>query len=62
MHREGERERERTVDHILSVCSTMVILSISKDVIESIVSYTGYYVKTSTCPTQINGMNVSHNQ
>ena len=62
MHREGERERERTVDHILSVCSTMVILSISKDVIESIVSYTGYYVKTLTCPTQITGMNVSHNQ
>ena len=38
----------------------LLILSISKDIIKSLVSYTGYYVKASTCPTQKNG--IDHNQ
>ena len=58
--REREREREETVDFIVSACPT--ILTISKDLIESLVSYTGYYAKTSTCPTQKNGMNIHRNQ
>ena len=32
----------------------LLILSISKDIIESLVSYTECYVKTSTCPSQKN--------
>ena len=59
-HTQREREREETVDFIVSACPT--ILTISKDLIESLVSYTGYYAKPSTCPTQKNGMNIHRNQ
>ena len=61
-----QREGEETVDHIVSASPKLVVLSISKDTSESLVSYTGYYVKSSTCPTQrnstnINSTNINHN-
>ena len=60
--REREREREETVDHIVSACPTIVNTEypLRHDLV--LVSYTRYYVNTSICPAQKNGINIHHNQ
>ena len=58
----GYAERKKTVDHIVSASPTFFMLSISKDMIELLVSYTGYYVKTLTFPAQKNDINIHYNQ
>ena len=60
--RDRERQREETVDHIVPVCLTIVNTEYFQIMIQSLLSYAGYYVKTSTCRTQKNGMKKHHQQ
>ena len=46
--RQRETEREETVDHIVPVCVTIVNTEYFQIMIQSLLSYAGYYVKTST--------------